>query len=303
MLDEHSKSDIDKISHDILKQSKALDVFPTPVDVIREYTELKLDTHFDLSKVDKTFFERVLDGSKEGLKILQSGLSKVKGFFDRTEHTIYVDVNQNGGRKNFVQLHEIGHSVLPWQSEVMLASDNDDTLLETFEDQFEAEANYFASVTLFQNDRFVSELSKLPLDISSAMSLAKTFGSSVHSALRNYVLKSRNKCALLVLTPIEFAIGNGAICEKRDLFYSASFMQEFGELDLPDEFGFKWNFIQDYKFKKKVNKYGKIELVTKYGELIDSNYHFFNNTYNVFVFIFPKGEKNKSKTKIILTNV
>lgn len=303
MLDDHSKADIEKISHDILKQSKALDVFPTPINIIREYTELRLDNHFDLSKVDRTFFERVLDGSKEGLKILQSGLSKVKGFFDRSEKTIYIDANQNGGRKNFVELHEIGHSVLPWQNEVMLASDNDETLLESFEDQFEAEANYFASITLFQHDRFVNELSKLPLDINSAMSLAKTFGSSVHSALRNYVLKSRNKCALLVLTPISGALGNSSICDTRDLFYSVPFQKEFGELELPNEFGFKWNFIQDYKFKKKINKNGEMELITKEGEVINTNYHFFNNTYNLFVFIFPKGEKNKSRTKIILENI
>ena len=64
---------------------------------------------------------------------------------------------------------------------------------------------------------------------------------------------------------------------------------------------FKWNFVKDFKFNKKFNDKGTINLVTLNGEELNSNYHFFNSTYNSFVFIFPKGEKNKAKTKVILS--
>ena len=64
------------------------------------------------------------------------------------------------GKKNFVQLHEIGHGVLSWQNEIMLALDNDETLCEEYGEQFEAEANYFASITLFQHERFFEECQK-----------------------------------------------------------------------------------------------------------------------------------------------
>jgi hypothetical protein len=303
MIDETSRKDIEKISYELLKQSKALDVFPTPVDKILNCADLAIGTGIDLSKVDKSFFEKMKEESSDKLKILQSGLSKIAGLFDRREKKIYVDLSLSAGKKNFVKLHEIGHGILPWQNEVSLACDNNKTLMDQFEDQFEAEANLFASITLFQQDRFISEISKLPLKISSAMALAKKFGSSVHSALRNYVLKSSNKCALLVLTPLTGAGFNQPVCETRNMFYSNSFLSEIGELSLPNEFGYTWDFIKDFKFNKKYNEKGRIDFTTEYGEILNSNYHYFYNGYNVFVLIFPKGEVNKSRTKIILQNI
>ena len=300
MIDEFTKRDIEKISYELLKSSKSLDVFPTPVDSILNYSDFVADNKIDLLNIKHSFFEKFKDSS---IKILQSGISKVKGIFDRREKTIYIDIglDKNLGKKNFVQLHEIGHGVLGWQNEMMLCLDNDDTLSHEIEEQFEQEANYFASITLFQHDRFIQEAEKLNLGLSSVMALSKKFGASVHATLRNYVLNSKNRCALLVLNHPVNENGYINILTKRDLFYSSLFLKEFGELNLPEEFGFKWNFVKDFKFNKMFNDKGTINLVTLNGEELNSNYHFFNSTYNSFVFIFPKGEKNKAKTKVILS--
>jgi len=302
MIDDFTKKDIEKTSFELLKSSKALDIFPTPVDQILNYSDFAIDNKIDLLNIEISF----LEGLKEkSLNILQSGLSKIKGIFDRAEKTIYIDpsLDNNLGKKNFVKLHEIGHGVLSWQNDYMLCLDNDETLSPEIEERFEEEANYFASITLFQHDRFIHEAEKLKLGLSSVMALRKKFGASVHATFRNYVLKSNNKCALLVLTPIEKALGNSSLCKTRNLFYSKPFISGIGELRLPDEFGFKWSFIRDFKFAKKFKENGVITLDTNDGERLICNYHFFNNTYNSFVFIFPKGEKNKAKTKVILQNV
>tara|TARA_R110002020_G_scaffold333263_1_gene548623 strand:+ start:645 stop:1559 length:915 start_codon:yes stop_codon:yes gene_type:complete len=303
MIDDFTRKEIEKISNKILKESKSFDVFPTPVDKIIAYSNFAIDTQVDLNNIDTSFFDllrdKLINPSKSAL---QSALSKIKGIFDRQEKIIYVDSNldKNLGKKNFVKLHEIGHGVLPWQNEIMLALDNDETLCEDYEEQFEAEANYFASITLFQHERFLEECQKLKLGLGAVMELRKKFGSSVHSAFRNYVLQSKNRCALLVLNHPVNQNGHVNILTTRDLFYSKTFIKEFGELLLPEQFGFKWAFVQDFKFGKKFHEKGAISLTTQEGEEIKAAYHFFNNTFNSFVFIFPKGEKNKAKTKVIL---
>lgn len=307
MIDDFTKKEIEKISHNILKESKSYNTFPTPVDNILNYSNFAVDNQIDLQNIDYSFFETLKDKLIDpSMRSLQQTLSKVKGIFFREEKTIYIDSNldKNLGKKNFVQLHEVGHGILPWQNEVYLALDNNETLSGDYdyEEQFEAEANYFASITLFQQDRFIEECEKSDLSLGSVINLSKKFGSSVHSAFRNYVLQSQNRCALLVLNHIPNKNGNVNELTTRDLFYSKSFISDFGELNLPEKFGFKWNFVQDFKYKKKINQNGVINLNTKNGEVINATYHFFNNTYNSFVFIFPKGEKNKAKTKIILSS-
>lgn len=299
MIDDYTKKEIEKISYNILKQSKSLDVFPTQVDKILQYSNFALDNSIDLTNIHQSFFENLKEKSQ---KTLLSAISKIRGIFDRNEKTIYIDSNLDKfvGKKNFVKLHEIGHGVLTWQNEFMLTFDNDETLIEEYDEQFEAEANYFASITLFQHDRFIEDAEKSNLGIGTVMQLRTKYGASVHSTFRNYVLKSKNKCALLVLNPNVNLNGKINQLSKRNLFYSESFLKEIGELNLPDEFGFKWSFVQDFKFNKKFNDKGLITLNTQEGEELKAGYHFFNNTYNSFVFIFPKGEKNKAKTKIEL---
>ncbi|MFC4163431.1 ImmA/IrrE family metallo-endopeptidase [Epilithonimonas zeae] len=304
MIDDYTRKEIEKISYNILKESKSLDVFPTPVDKILNYSNFALDNKIDLENIDYSFFdtfkEKIFDPSK---KALLHALSKVQGFFYREEKIIYIDTNldKNVGKKNFVKLHEIGHGVLSWQDEIILALDNNETLSEEYEEQFEAEANYFASVTLFQHDRFVEDCDNYGLGLDAVMALRKKYGSSVHSAFRNYVLQSKYRCCLLVLNHPVNANGFTNILTTRNLFYSPAFLNEIGNLKLPNEFGFKWKFVQDFKFKRNFHEKGSISLLTEHGEEIKAGYHYFNSTYNSFVFFFPKGEKKISKTKIILS--
>lgn len=302
-MDESTRKDIERISYNILKESKSLNVFPTPVDQILAYSNFALDNSIQLNKVDTSFFgalqEKLINPS---IKALNKALSKIKGIFDREEKVIYIDtsLNTNLGKKNFVKLHEIGHGVLSWQNDVMLALDNGESLSEECQEQFEAEANYFASITLFQQEIFWEESQKLNLGLGAVMELSKKFGSSVHSAFRNYVLQSKHRCALLVLNHPVGEIGIAGALTSRNLFYSRPFLKEIGELSLPTDFDSNWSFAKDFKYNKKFHENGSMTLESTDGEMVDTNYHYFNNSYNSFVFIFPKGEKNKAKTRIIL---
>ena len=294
MLELHSKKDIEKISHEILKGSKSFDVFPTPIDKIVAYSELIVRDDIDVSKIHTDYFAKATDA-------LRRALTKVRGVLDRKERTIYLDLSQGKPKMGFVKLHEVGHDVLPWQKKTHdLLDDDDDSLSNNTREEFEAEANFFASATLFQQDRFNNELDKLGLGIDSSMHLAKFFGASVHASLRRYVEYSKNRCALIVLEKVSLS-GMPVKCTLRDRFQSEKFTKTFGELNIPLELGPTWAFALDYYVKRKFKKDGAIKLITKNGET-DFIYHFFNNGYNAFVFLFPIGEKKSTRTQIIVTN-
>ena len=247
---------------------------------------MKIDQGNDLSKIEESFIDNLKYRTKGQIQNLLSGLSKIKGIFFREDNLIYVDLKDKTNRKNFVALHELGHGILPWQNELSLALDNKSSLSMDVEEQFELEANLFASATLFQHERFNRELEKLPLSIKSGMALAKKFGSSNHAALRNYVLKSRNRCGMIVLDKIPEPKWNKPFCSLRNLFYSNSFLQDIGELSIPEAFGYKWGFAQDFKHKRRLHEAGEIEFTNIVGDTINCKYHYFFNYYNAFVFFF-----------------
>lgn len=292
MLESHVTKDIDQISKEILKQCKAYDVFPTPVDRILNYTELKIDKNINLSTISNDFILNISDTFK-------SAIEKIRGILDREKKIIYLDLNQNANRQNFIKLHEVGHDVLTWQTKTLKYLDNDKTLIAEAEEEFEAEASYFASATLFQQDRFTTKIKDLPLSLDSPMHLAKVFGASNHATIRRYVEHSKNRCALLVLQNLS-PKGLSIICGIRNYFQSTTFTKSFGNIIWEDNLGHKWPFVRDYYNNRKINKDGYFSLDTDNGK-VNFQYHFFNSTYNAFVLIFPVGESNKSKVEFIIS--
>jgi len=291
MLDPSTKKDIEKISYDLLKQSKALDIYPTPIDKLVNFSDLEVSRDINLASVDNSFL------SKASVQF-QDAINKVKGILDRKKKIIYLDLSLPPSSQGFIQLHETGHDMLYWQNEIIEFLDDEETLSPFVQEQFEAEANYFASITLFQQDRFNRASKRYPLDITSILKLAKEFGASIHATLRRYVETSEQRCTLVVLKNIS-KYGISPNCELRDTFSSQKFLKNFGTINWPEKFGYKWPFVKDYYFGKKLVQFGKIELETEQG-ITEFNYQFFNNTYNGFVLIFPNGEKNNSRVKFII---
>ncbi len=292
MVESHNRKDIEDIAYDILKASKSWGKYPTPVDTIVNYSDLIVNKTVDVSKIHHGYASKVTDS-------LLRALSKVRGIFDRSEKTIYLDLSQNDQKKNFVKLHEVGHGILPWQNQTASFLDDDNTLSLDYREQFEAEANLFASATLFQLNRFEDEMAKLEFGLKSAMAIAKMFGGSNHAALRRYVERSNNRCALLVLKHItrKCELVN---CGVRNYFQSDKFSRQFGSVNWPEQIGVDWPFVQDYYIGRRMKFQGELSLKTVAGAT-DFQYDFFDTSYNAFVLIYPKGEKTSGKTKVILS--
>ena len=105
-----SASEIDKIAQEILRGSKARGIFPTPVDKITRYAELTLDKNLCLGNKKQSFFSKTWEGIGKISK-------KVLGLLDYRQKTIFLDLTQNLNRQRFIQLHEVGHGVCPWQKD------------------------------------------------------------------------------------------------------------------------------------------------------------------------------------------
>lgn len=292
MNNHHSKKEIDDLIFEILRSSKALDMFPTPIDKIVQYCELNLSDENGFHEIPKNYIPKKVDAFNRMLK-------KILGVFDREEKIIYVDPSLPNVKRNFIKLHETAHGAIPWQREVKY-QDNEYTLSHEVKESFEAEANYFASAGLFQLNRFEDEMNKLPLEIGSPMALAKKFGGSNHAAIRRYAEISKKRCALIVLEDKE-KNGNRFSLGLRNSFQSPSFTKEFGEIAFPEKLNMDFPFIADYSRRRQFHKDGSIQLMTKSG-FEEFSYHYFNNRYNVFVLIIPVGEKIKSRTKIYITS-
>lgn len=285
-----SAEEIEKIARNILVGAKALGTFPTPVDRIIRYAELSVAQGVDLSQIDNAFFLKTAG-------FFGRVTRKVLAIIDLRSKIIYLDDSQQPKRKNFVKLHEVGHEALPWQSSLLGCQDDETTIVAEVKELYEREASVFASDCLFQLERFDEEAAKLPLGLRSARTVGNKFGGSAQAALRRYVERSPKRCALLVLHKPE--PGQPLRAKVRNYFESTSFQREFGGLTWPNECGLEYQFVKDIQWKRRDHQEGQIGVTTKSLKQLTLQYHFFDNSYNVFVFFFPPGEKIISRVTIV----
>ncbi|NVM62114.1 hypothetical protein FHW88_000390 [Mucilaginibacter sp. SG538B] len=292
MISHDKKNDIDRIVLDALSKSNSLGVFPTPVDKIIKYADLRVNSHIDLSVIPNTFF------AKQGL-ILKRGLAKIRGVLDRREKIIYLDLSVPATKIKFVKLHEAGHELLGWQGKLLkFLEDNDETLDPDINEEFESEANYFASSALFQLQLFTDKMKEYPLELATCLELSKLFGGSFHAAIRRYVENSPKRCALLILNKEKSGPFSPTKLTLRTYIQSPSFTDEWGMVGWGEEFEDDAPFVQNFLENRRLLK-SQLE-IDWLGEVIKCNYHYFHNGHNVFVFMFPLGESVKSRTNFVV---
>ena len=83
-----SIKDIEKISLEILKDSKSLDIFPTPIDKIVSYVDLTVSSNVDISQIHEGYKSKYPDA-------LLRALGKIRGLLVRKEKKDYLDLNQS----------------------------------------------------------------------------------------------------------------------------------------------------------------------------------------------------------------
>jgi hypothetical protein len=282
-VDEETLGEIRQHVDRALRDAGAVGVFPTPVDRIVAAANLSVDSSVSL---DEGFFAKLYSTGKQAIR---KAVSKVLGLLDVGARRIYLDFTVPKPKRAFVTLHETGHNTLPWQRETYaFLEDCEETLDLDLKEQFEREANVFASEVLFQGDRFRLEGEGRPFSIKTPIELAKLFGASLYASLRKYVSTNIHPCVLLVYEAPVFLVGKGYGAALRRAIPSPAFREAFGDVDWPDRCT-KTTFLSPLLFPKwKIRESMKcsIELA---GQPLAARVDAFNNgQYGYYVLLFPE---------------
>lgn len=214
-----------------LNEASAFGCFPTPIKRIMDVAEVQ-EVHEDV--LNESFIAKL---RREAGNSLKKAVKKVLGIFQATSGLVFIDQTLMAVKKTFIRLHEAAHGFLKWQREMYaLVEDCEQSIDPDVANLFDREANVFASEVLFQLDSFTQEAEEMKFSIFTPVNLKKKYGSSIYSAVRQYVSKNRRTCMVLVLNPPEMIGGDGFRASLRRVVPSPSFMQMFGELNWPEYF-------------------------------------------------------------------
>ncbi|MGK2955819.1 MAG: ImmA/IrrE family metallo-endopeptidase [Solirubrobacterales bacterium] len=273
-----------------LEEAGAIGVLPTPIDDV--IAAAKHTVHFG-ADIDEGFLKRL---SRNAAGKLKSALSKVWGVLDVAGRTMHLDRLVHPAKTGFLKVHELAHGLLTWQRDLYaITADCEQTISPDVAEEFDREANAFASEVLFQLDRFTEEAADHSFGLRTPLKLSKKYGASLYSTIRRYVSTNDRVCAVIVLEPPLLQAGPGFAAEVRRVEYSASFLEVIGTLELPqsvtpdDDFG----AMVPMGATQKMSRPREIVLEDRNGERQLCIGEAFKNSYYVFILIHRQAALTK----------
>ena len=263
----------------MLRESDTLGFFPTPIEQILSTAKVK---EVKDQVLDESFLREIRYKVSNSLK---SALKKVLGLFDAVSGLIFIDKSLYIKKQNFIRLHEVGHAYMPHQSSMYkVVEECDYTLSPDVADQFDVEANVFASEILFQNDTFINEAVQSEFSIQVPLKLSKKFDASIYASIRQYVSKHYLCCIVLVLNTPEFNFGDGFKSTFRRLESSPKFKLMFSKQVWPEHFTANDPIGEMIPIGgKRMSGRKQLPLTDDNGTIHEFTAEAFTNTYQVFI--------------------
>lgn len=266
-----------------LREAGALGTFPTPVSNVMAAAKL-IEGPEDA--LDDSFLNKFRAQATRLGGVLKRAVSKVLGTIDMRARIVYIDRAVHVIKKVFIRLHEVGHSVLPWQRDLYCGiEDCEKTLAPEISDAFDREANVFASEVLFQLDGFAIEAADHEFSIKVPLKLGKKYGASAYSSIRQYVSKHDRSCTVLVLDPPVLIEDDGFKCSLRRVIASPRFQSTFGECPWPEVLTPDHELGRLIPVTRKMSRPTSLRLTDKNGVEHECIVEAFNSTFQVFVLI------------------
>jgi hypothetical protein len=285
---------IHRAATDLLNKASAWDRLPTPVPDLLGAAKLRVAP---MSAFDpRSLMRHAREFGERAASLIKSAIEKVRGIFDVQEDLIHVDDTVAESKQNFLKLHEAGHKHIPHQSKLFRwIQDCDKSLSPDVSDQFEREANIFASVVLFQDGRFAEMAADSAFSIKVPLALSKKFGASAYASMREYVRRSGRACAVIVLNPVEICSILGMRSELRRVELSPLFHKRFGELKLPDHVN-RLSPLSEFipLGGRRMSRPGALRLEDRNGDVVEFIAEGFATPFNSFILIHATAELKKS---------
>lgn len=285
-ISEFDQKTIRKQADLLLRRADAYDRFPTPIQDIVAAAELEVEAElvFDEQGLGE-LYRSLPNDQKLNLTILKKALGKVEGVLHRDNNKIYIDPELHKSQQKFITLHEVAHHFLPWQrGSFKILEDSEGELEEVTRDQFEREANCFASDVWFQLDKFTSDARDTDFGIGPPIKLlTKRYGTSCYSTLRRYVNEYGRAAALLVCDVTE---GFNTELKVRRSLESKEFRQQFGAFCVPDRLGPE-SFFHRHKPLNRFRSPIPWMLERKGHRPVPCLVEAYNSTKQVFFLIYP----------------
>jgi hypothetical protein len=286
-IDEAAFAAIRREADRLLRQTSAYDRFPTPVADILESARLRVEPKVP---IDEGFLQKLY---RTGRETIRKAMDKVWGILDVRDRQIYIDETVHEKKQVFLTLHETGHHELPWQRDLFnFIEDSQGALDPEMKEDFERQANVFASEILFQLDRFTKLAADKPCCAKTPLELSKLFGSSAYAAFRRYVTTTGRPCALLVLEQPVLVVGKGRTAQLRRFIPSKPFLSRYGNVTWPDEFD-NSGFLRPIFIPQR-----KLILATACtmrfaGKPEQFFFEAFNSGYGIFVLLYPESDQKR----------
>lgn len=285
---------IHRAATDLLNKASAWDRLPTPVPDLLGAAKLRVAP---MSAFDpRSLLRHALEFGERAASLVKSAIEKVRGIFDVDEDLIHIDTTVAESKQNFLKLHEAGHKHIPHQSGLFKwIQDCDKSLSPDVSDQFEREANIFASVVLFQDGRFAEMAADSAFGIKVPLTLSKKFGASAYASMREYVRRSDRACAVIVLNPVEVCPVLGMRSGLRRIELSPLFHRRFGELKLPEQIDRLSPLAVFIPLGgRRMSRPGVVALEDKNGDVVEFVAEGFGTPFNSFILIHAKADLRRS---------
>jgi hypothetical protein len=279
----------------LLRDADARGRLPTPVDDIVAAAGLHRGS-------DELFDVGVIARAPRELREVVKGLAgRVRAMLDRREREVYVHPEiQIEGRRNFQTLHEVGHDLLPWQSALAYA-DDDQRLSWSTRIKFEQEANQAAAELLFQRNLFTRMASEYETGFGAVIELCEKIGASIHAGTRRYAETHRAPICALVLD-MQPVREQPLAYRRREAVHSPAWAERFAP---PSEWP-TWLTVERYDFVTQVRRAlvwspvdGEWMHTDRDHKPTKLRFELFSNSYRTFALIWVPQREWLRKRRVI----